>query len=60
MTTTILGETIAISSTRRATQPGSAMAGSGTGHLTHSVPYTASGSIESRFSDFISALPARP
>ena len=60
MTTTILGETIASSSVSRATQLGSARDGSSTGHFTHSVPYTASGSMFKRFSDFISAFPVRP
>ena len=36
--TTILGCTIASSSTTRPTQAGSAREGSATGHLTHSVP----------------------
>ncbi len=38
MTTTILGCTIAISSTSRATHSGAASEGSATGHFTHSVP----------------------
>ena len=58
--TTIRGCTIAISSTTRAMHSGSASAESASGHFTHSVPYTASGSIARRLSDFISALPARP
>ena len=49
-----------IDPTTRPTQAGSASEGSATGHLTHSVPYTASGSMLSRRSDFIRALPARP
>ena len=60
MTTTIRGWTIAISSTSRARHSGAASEVSATGHLTHSVPYTASGSISSRLSDFISAVPERP
>ena len=39
---------------------GSAREESARGHFTHSVPYTASGSIERRLSDFISAPPALP
>ena len=60
ITTMILGCTIAISWTTRATQAKSASEASLSGHLTHSVPYTARGSIDRRFSDFISAPPARP
>ncbi len=60
ITTMIFGATIAISSTTRATQAKSANEASLRGHFTHSVPYTASGSIDSRLSDFISAPPARP
>ena len=60
MTTTILGATMASSSSTRAMHAGSASDASPTGHFTHSVPYTASGSMPSRFSDFISAVPARP
>ncbi len=60
MMTTIFGWTIANSSTTRTMHAGSASDGSATGHLTHSVPYTASGSMFSRFSDFISAVPLRP
>jgi hypothetical protein len=60
MTTTIFGCTMAISSTRRAMHSGAASVVSATGHLTHSVPYTASGSMSRRLKDFISAVPARP
>ena len=60
ITTTIFGCTIAISSTTRAMQAKSASEASLSGHFTHSVPYTASGSICSRFSDFMIAPPARP
>ncbi len=60
ITTTIFGCTIAISSTTRETHAKSASEASLSGHFTHSVPYTASGSIDSRLSDFISAPPARP
>ena len=60
MITTIRGCTIASSSTTRAVHAGSASDVSLTGHLTQSVPYTAKGSIASRLSDFISAVPARP
>ena len=60
MTTMILGCTIAISSSTRATHAGSASEESLNGHFTHNVPYTASGSICRRLSDFISAPPARP
>ena len=60
ITTTILGSMIASSSMSRPMHAGSASAGSDTGHFTHSVPYTASGSIPRRLSDFINAPPARP
>ena len=60
MTTTIFGCTIASLSTTRTMHAGSASVGSATGHLTHSVPYTASGSTRRRLSDFISAVPLRP
>ena len=60
ITTTIFGCTIAISSMTREMQAKSASEASLSGHFTHSVPYTARGSIERRLSDFMIALPARP
>ena len=60
ITTTILGCTIASSSSTRALHSGAAMSVSATGHFTNTVPYTASGSMPSRLKLFISALPARP
>ena len=54
------GCTIASSSSTRPTHAGSAIEASATGHFTHRVPYTASGSIPSRFNDFMSAAPLRP
>ena len=60
ITTTIRGCTIASSPSSRARHSGAASSVSGTGHFTHSVPYTVSGSIPSRLKLFISAEPARP
>ena len=60
ITTMMRGCTTAISSARRATHSSAARSGSLTGHFTHSVPYTVSGSMPSRLKLFISALPARP
>src|SRR5258708_26587435 len=60
ITTTIFGETIASSSITPSMQTGSAIAGSGTGHFTHSGPYTPTASIDNRLSDFITASPDPP
>ena len=60
ITTTMRGCTMAISSSTRARHSGADRSLSPTGHLTKTVPYTASGSMPRRLKLFMSALPARP